>query len=472
MKIGNNRKKLLIFLVAAGLLVACEDYLDINDDPNNPTEAPIAGLMVTGTFETAQNTYRMGSITSYFVQYLASPNPGSASDIMEDVSHGNTWFNLYNVMTDLYDMMERAEETEAYHYLGAGQILMALNLATTVDAFGDVPYSEALNFSTITPVYDDDQALYDEVFRLLDAGIANLSGETSAEIGEDDFIYQGDTSQWIKFGNMLKARYLNHLSQTGEYDPNAVLAALDNGFEANSDDAQVVYFEEQFNPWGQAAIDNANLLLTGWISEQFIEATDGTTFGPTDPRLPLMVGATDDGEFLGVENGAGRGNAPESGARSTLVTGTFYSSEQSPMLIATYAEQKFIEAEAAFTIDLSRSYRAYLDGIQAHMQKLEVPQSEIDAYLNNPSVGMGAGAFSIDAIFKEKYVAMFLHPEAWNDARRYDYAYEDFTLPANVNPNLNNQFIRRLSYPDSEVSRNGRNVPEVNLLNRIFWDNE
>ena len=472
MKIENNIIRLLIIFVAVGSLAGCEDYLDINDDPNNPTEAPIAGLMVTGTFETAQNTYRMGSITSYFVQYLASPNPGSASDIMEDVSHGNTWFNLYNVMTDLYDMMERAEETQAYHYLGAGQILMALNLATTVDAFGDVPYSEGLNFSTITPVYDQDQVLYDEVFRLLDAGIANLSGETSAEIGDDDFICQGDTSQWIMFGNMLKARYLNHLSQSEQYDPNAVLAALDNGFEDNSDDAQVVYFEEQFNPWGQAAIDNANLLLTGWISEQFIEATDGTTFGIVDPRLPLMVGATDDGEFLGVENGAGRGNAPESGARSTLVTGTFYSSEQSPMLIATYAEQKFIEAEAAFAIDLSRSYQAYLEGIEAHMQKLEVPRSEIDAYLSNSSVGMGEGAFSLDAIFKEKYVAMFLHPEAWNDARRYDYAYEDFTLPVNVNPNLNNQFIRRLSYPDSEVSRNGRNVPEVNLLNRIFWDEE
>jgi len=63
-----------------------------------------------------------------------------------------------------------------------------------------------------------------------------------------------------------------------------------------------------------------------------------------------------------------------------------------------------------------------------------------------------------------------LHPEAWVDARRHDYGYENFDLPANLNPDLNGQFIRRLRYPDSELGRNGSNVPEVTLLDRIFWD--
>src|SRR5690606_36489492 len=122
----------------------------------------------------------------------------------------------------------------------------------------------------------------------------------------------------------LKARYLNHLSKTSEYDPNIILNAVDNGLKGNEDDAQVECFEERFNPWAQIAINNEDLLLGGWISEQFIEALDGTTFGVEDPRLPLMVGTTDDGEFLGTEHGAGRGDAPEAGARSTLIPGPFY----------------------------------------------------------------------------------------------------------------------------------------------------
>ena len=451
-------------------MVSCDDYLDINENPNNPSTAPLAGLMTNSTFETAQNTYRLGNSTSYYVQQLASPNPASSSDIMDEVSFDNSWATLYGVMTDLNDMIVEAEETGANHYQGAGQILMALNLATTVDAFGDIPFSESFNFETITPAYDDDAELYAQVIEYLDSGIANLSQDTDLPIGADDFIYGGDAEQWIKFGNMLKARYLNHLSGTGSYDPDAVLSAIDAGFDTNADDAQVTYFDEEFNPWYVVADNNENLLLGGWISEQFVEATDGTTFGVEDPRLPYMISTDSIGNYIGVVNGAGRGSAGERGERSVLEPGDFYTTEQSPVLIATFAEQKFIEAEAAFEIDKSRSYNAYLDGIRAQMTKLGVEGDEIEDYISDEAVSVGEDNITIDHIFKEKWVAMFLHPEAWVDARRYDYSYEGFTLPENLNPDLNGELIRRLRYPDSELSRNGSNVPDVTLLDRIFWD--
>jgi len=464
------KKYKYVILVFSFAFTSCDDYLDINENPNNPTEAPLAGLMVNSTFESSQNTFRMGDITTNYVQYLASPNAASSSDIMEAVSYSGTWEFLYNVMTDINDMILKAQAEEANHYEGIGQILMAYNLALTVDAWGGVPYSEAFNFVTVTPSYDDDTQLYTEILGLLDLGIANLSIETSTSVGDDDFVYTGDADKWIKFAYMLKARYLNHYSETGNYDPNAVLSALENGFESNEDDAQMEYFEEEFNPWADVAIDNSNLFLGGWISEQFIEALDGTTFGVEDPRLPLMVGATDEGEYIGTENGAGRGNAPEQGARSVLEEGDFYTTRQGPVLFATYAEQKFIEAEASFGIDKARAYQAYLDGIRAHMTKTGVGASEIDAYIGSPEVSMGVDNFTINDVFKEKWVAMFLNPEAWVDARRYDYSYENFDLPENVNPDLNGMFIKRLAYPDSEVSRNGSNVPDVSLLDPVFWD--
>ncbi|PTX42059.1 SusD-like starch-binding protein associating with outer membrane [Christiangramia gaetbulicola] len=464
------KKYKYVILAVAFSFISCDDYLDINDNPNNPTEAPLAGLMVNSTYESSQNTFRMGDIATNYVQYLASPNAASSSDIMEPVSYSGTWGALYNVMTDINDMILQAQAEEANHYEGVGQILMAYNLGMAVDAWGQVPYSEAFNFVTVTPSYDDDAQLYEEVLGLLDAGIANLSAETNASIGDDDFIYGGNAENWIKFAYMLKARYLNHYSETSSYDPTAVLAAVGNGFDGNEDDAQLEYFAEQFNPWADVAIDNANLFLGGWISEQFIQALDGTTFGVEDPRLPLMVGATDDGEYIGTVNGAGRGDAPEQGARSVLEEGDFYTTRQGPLLLGTYAEQKFIEAEAAFGIDKARSYQAYLDGIRAHMNKIGVESSEIEEYISSPEVSMGVDSFTIDDIFKEKWVAMFLNPEAWVDARRYDYNYEDFDLPENLNPDLNGMFIRRLAYPDSEISRNGSNVPDVTLLDAIFWD--
>ncbi|WP_339925957.1 SusD/RagB family nutrient-binding outer membrane lipoprotein [uncultured Cyclobacterium sp.] len=457
---------LMLFLA----LSSCEDFLDVNENPNNPQDAPINGLMTNATYETSLNVQAIGSITSNYVQYLASPNPAGASDIMDASNYSGLWFDLFNVMTDLTDLMEKAEAEEAGHYLGAGQILMALNLGMTVDVFGNVPYTEGFDFSSVTPTYDDDQALYSEVFSLLDQGIQNLSGNTALSLGGDDFIFNGDVSSWIKFGNMLKARFMLHTKGTTTYDAQAVLTTLASGMTSNEDDATVVFFEQRFNPWAQVAINNENLLLGGWISTQFIEALDGTSYSTVDPRLSLMIGATDDGEYIGVTNGAGRGNAPEQGARSTLIPDQYYTYEDSPLLIATYAEQKFIEAEVALETDPSRAYTAYLAGIEAHMDMLEVGDDEKMDYLNNPEVSMGASELTLADIMKEKWVALFLHPETWNDARRFDYAYKDMTLPENLNGNLNGQYIRRLAYPDNEVSRNGSNVPDVTLLDRIWWN--
>lgn len=455
-----------------GLFFGCEEYLDINDDPNNPTQAPITGLMANTSFETGNNMYRAGSVTSFFVQYLASPNPASSTDVHDEVSYGTTWFEFYDVMTDLADMQNLAEERGANNYVAAAQIMKALNLGLVVDLWGDVPYTNAFFAQSLTPEYDDDQSLYTTIQSLLDDAIANLgSGEATISMAGDDFIYGGDLDKWEKLAYLLKARYLNHLSKQGSYSPQDVLNMLDNAFESNEDDADVTYFDNEINPWAQEAIDNAALLLGGWISEQTIEAMDGTIRDVVDPRMPFMFGTTDDGEFIGTVNGAGRGDAPEQGARSTLVEGDFYTTRTGPVLIATYAEQLFIEAEAAFRSgDDSRAYEAYLAGIEAHMDRLGVEEAEKMEYLSDPNVAVGADNLTLDLIFDEKYIALFLSPEAWVDARRYDYAYEDMTLPANHNPQLNGQFIRRLAYPDSEITRNGANVPSISLADRIWWD--
>ncbi len=134
----------------------------------------------------------------------------------------------------------------------------------------------------------------------------------------------------------------------------------------------------------------------------------------------------------------------------------------------TYAELKFIEAEAALAAgNPSRAYAAYLAGINANMDKLQVPAgAEKTTYITAASVG--AAGLTKDLIFKEKYVATYLNPEAWNDARRYDYAYKDFTLPQNA---VLSTFIRRLEYPTGERSKNGPNVPAISGLDqRLWWD--
>lgn len=463
---------MLVFLALSIVGTSCEDYLDINTDPNNPTVAPLSGLLANSSWRTGYNVQNVGDITSYYVQYLASPNQASATDTQEEVSYGTAWSGIYDIMTDLSVLQRQAEEEGATDYLGVANILKAIHLGMAIDVWGDIPYGDAFFAQTLNPTYDDAQLLYDSIQILLDEGITALQTETAAPpMGDDDFIYGGDVALWIKAAHALKARYLLHLSETEQYDPQAILAEVDQAFVSSAEDAQVPYYEERINPWAQAAINNAALVLDGWISEQLVQAMDGTTYGYNDPRKPFMYGMTDDSTYVGTENGAGRGDAPEQGARSTLVTDSYYAARTAPILIITYFEQKFIEAEASLvTGNATRAYEAYLEGIRAHMAKIGVPESEITAYITNPAVSVGANSLTRDLIMKEKYIAMYLHPEAWVDARRYDYQYENMTVPANLNPNLGGQFIRRLSYPDSETTRNGANVPPISLTDRIWWD--
>jgi hypothetical protein len=202
-----------------------------------------------------------------------------------------------------------------------------------------------------------------------------------------------------------------------------------------------------------------------------VDALNGTTFGVFDPRLPKIATLTKFGDYRGTPNGAGRIGTGTDNEESYLSLDGFYSKNGAPLLIVTYSEMKFIEAEAAFrSHDLHRAYTAYLEGIKSHMDKLGVAEADRDTYVNNPVVSVGEANITLDLIFKEKYVAMFLNPEAWVDARRFDYQYKDFDLPEGA---ALSTFIRRLAYPTVEISRNGANVPGISGLDeRLSFDKE
>jgi hypothetical protein len=473
----NPTKLLLVSALMIIMVIGCSDFLDINVDPNNPTSAPIEGLMTNTTFETALNTHRVAGTTSFFVQHFASPNEASSSDVHESTSYGTIWSNLYFNIDDLLVLIEQADELNASYYSGIARVMAAYNLGLLVNMFGDVPYSDGFSDETLQPEYDTSESIYEEIFNLLEEGIADLQAPESTVIpGGDDFIFSGDLEAWTRTAYALQARFLNHYSKQPDYDRDAVLNAVDNAFTSNDEDFQMEFFDEGLateNPWYRLALNNSNLLLGGWLSDQFVDHLNGETYGVMDPRIEFITEEIDDGGYVGTRNGAGRGAASEQGDRSVLAVSSWYAdSPTNPLLMATYAEMKFIEAEAALTVDPERAYQAYEEGIRAHMEKLGVDQADIEAYWNNPVVSVGSGSLTIDEIMKEKYVAMFLTPEAWNDARRYNYSYQGFQIPANHNPALNGEMIRLVRYPDSELQRNAGNVPDRTMLDRVFWDEE
>ena len=472
--------KLIFFSICTVLvtLQSCrKGYFDLNENPNLVTTPSLPSLLSTATHKTGINNYNVGSITSTYVQYLANPSAAAASDIYQEIDYTGTWDALYFAMADITDLKNLAITQGSFEYTGVANVLLAYHISLVSDLWGDAPFSDAFSPNQFTPVYDKQEDLYNTALVLLDSALLQLArpGSTILLSTTNDLIHKGVKANWIKTANALKARMLLKVSKTASFNPASVLAAVDKSYTSNSDDAGMVGFLTR-NPWAQVSRNNAALTLGGWLSEQFVDHLNGVTYGVFDPRIRRITDpcpVPTHGLWVGTVNGAGNrppGNntvKDECYVDSTSVW-TLDGTPGGPILIVTYAELKFIEAEAALAAsNPTRAYTAYLAGINANMDKLQVPAgAERTAYLT--AVSVGSANLTRAMIMREKYVATYLNPEAWNDARRYDYAYKDFTLPQNA---VLTTFIRRLSYPQGERSKNGKNVPNIgSLADKLWWD--
>jgi hypothetical protein len=473
-------KRALLLLSIVGLIaVGCDGGLLVqNQDPNATTDPSLSGLLSSSILTTSNDVIpSAASTTSYYVQHLASPS-GSSLDRHFESRFGATWSSVYEALADTDALIEKATAESSPHYSGIARVIQAYNVGLATDLWGAIPYTEALNGEDgeITPRYDEQAALYERVQTLLDDALVDLNAEASTFApGDDDFVHGGDLDKWKRTAWALKARYHNHLTKKAAYDASSVLSAVDNAMTSTADDAQMDYNNDPMeNPWYNVFEAQEGGILGGHLSEQLVKEMDGTIYGVFDPRLQVAITDSADLEgtgdtppaYAGTRNGEGAGQF-----YNHLEGDKYYATQNAPILWITYAEVKFIEAEAALRAnDRSRAYTAYLEGIRAHMDKVGVSTTQREAYVTHPAVDVGAGNLTLDLVFKEKNVAMFLSPEAWVDHRRHDYEYPDFEPPVDQNPNLSTDHIRRALYPLSEVERNRSNVPEVSLDGLLWWD--
>ena len=460
------------------LITSCDDYLggDTNVDPNRPAEITLEAYLPNIVDAAAESHYEIAYDANQVAQHIANYF-GAGADIHEEFRIGEGWTQIYlRSLSNARELERQATEQSSPHYAGVARVYQALLLGLATDAWENVPYTEAFEgIENLTPAYDQQQAIYETTIpNLLDQAVTDLQAASSVSSpGADDLVYGGDLEQWIKTANVLRARFAIHLVNKGPAQAaQQALAALNGlSYTSNDDDLQLTYDDRNLNPWHSRvalAINTGNFTVAP--AAQIVNMMNGELYGVVDPRLPIMFAlGVDETEYEGMVNGSTEGNTVD------LTDATWYGSAAAPLMMVTYAEAKFIEAEARLLANGStaEAYQAYLDGIAAHMNKLGVVDSLREAYLSSSSVGVGADNLTLELILKEKYIALFLNPEAWVDLRRYQYSddlYRGFSLPENVNPQLNGEFIERATYPFDELSRNSAAVQANNKeLSAEMW---
>jgi hypothetical protein len=246
-------KSKLYKIIAAFLcvtLLSCEkDFLDINDDPNNPLDVsldlllPSAQLDLAGALGT--NGGGLSSITEtymhHWVQRTTSLNDYALQG--SDFSVTAPWLILYTrAIADMQIIIDKGGTLEAFPYVGIAQVMKAYSFSLMVDVWGDIPYSEAHQAGNLLPRYDKGEDVYPQLFALLDEGIANLEKESVFEVGNDDLFYGGDAELWIKFAKSVKLKMYNQIRKVQDVSAE-VTALLAEGdlISDGSEDFQMAY---------------------------------------------------------------------------------------------------------------------------------------------------------------------------------------------------------------------------------------
>ena len=443
-------KTLIIVAVAAFGLTACSDaWLEEKKlDPNRPSEVSMEVLLPAAQAGCGMlQGDVLPRLTSIFMQQMTGTDRQSlAHNRYAQIGEGdfNTpWNNSYaGALYDLQLIMDMADESGATAYSGIAKIMTAKALGILTDHFGDIPYTDAFNGAgNLKPSFDSQESIYTTIFTLLAEGKADLAAPSSVSPGGDDLIHGGDLAAWMATADAIKARCLNHLSKTPQYDGAAVIAACDDALTAGA--YATIGYESALNqnPWYQfTVIDRA-----GYIT-QYGTMYDMMT-ASSDPRIDYYRSADS------LELPA-------------------YGSATSALPIVTPFELYFIKAEAQMVGGDATSARASLeDAIESHMTWLGVDAADMATY-----VAALPATTDLELIMNEKYVAMFTSTESWTDWRRT--GYPSISAPAGANLS---DIPRRMPYPEGEYLYNADNVPMplsadpddkfgVTTTYRLWWD--
>ena len=479
------------------LATACEDYLDINEDPNNLAEVPVENVLPGAQIATGfyvGNTVQI--VSSLWVQHMAGTGTQTDPYDRYNVSPGdfnNEWNLAYaTIIDDLEESIQNARADGNFVHAGMAQILQAYAWAVTTDIWGDIPYNQAINYNEFeTPVYDPQEQIYAQLINELDEAIADLNrGNATLTTGNGDLIYQGNVVSWKRAANSLKLKlYL----QSRHKNPNsaaqiAALIANDTLITTNADNFSIPFTKSagSQNPIYQYShLTRPNDLI---LSQRFLDSLQATN----DPRLPLIA-TTTGGSFVALNNGVNVTTPFTAASRSRwgpfvvgngnlLANGRIDGAGEAPIRLITASMVHFWLAEAALTLgtpgDAAELYR---QALQLNMDNMRTfvttaPANFADqasAYIDTRVARFSAasGQAQLQTMIRDKWVASAGNAyEAYNDYRRT--GFPNLELAQNAQPGVT-RIPTRWPYVLSEIQSNSANVPiqdyPSGLLVPVWW---
>lgn len=478
-------RKILFTLFIIGVFTACDERLEeLNTPDKGAVKVPAAPLFANGVnemFYMMNNSNTNINVFRLYAQYWAQTTYPDESqyNMVGRRNPDNFWRGAYRdalkdldearrITSDTWQQegLTEAERDNRIAIIDASKVYI---FATLVDAFGAIPYSEALDPEILQPKYESGEAVYDQIITVLDAAIALMDPAEASWPETQDPVYEGDTNGWFKFANSLKLKLAINIANVDAAKAATMIAQAEpNVFESNDDNAGITYLDAFPNthPIHEDLVQSgrADYVVANTLIDQLNALND--------PRIavfaePLADGVTYEGGTYGTNN---------TYAQKSHIGEVFHDPTLEG-LILDYSEVEFLLAEAAARgIAVSGTVEEhYENGIRASMEYWGVDTDEIDDYLAQPEVAYATAAGDWkQKIGTQHWIALYNRGfEGWTVWRRLDFT--GFNVPPLLTySDIPNRFI----FPIEEATLNKTNLAEgIQLIGgsddvqtKVFWD--
>ena len=482
--------KTLSLLLIITTIISCEDYLDVNTDPNNPgLDILTPNDILSGAQSTLGATYstRMNQLGNLMAVTWSANLSDFADPYGEEFRYDfssrfydDIWDNIYT-RTNNFRFIENYNDGKNWNnHIAVSKILKAFYLQYIVDLYGNAPYSDIhQGENTLFPKYDDATSIYRALYDELDAAtdLIDNPGEDPQPFLGSDVTFSGNMTSWKQFANTIKLRML--VRQTELAGTNASVSTYITSKFNELNGEQFISSNVTMNPGYQNADGKFNPFYATYGFDAAGNRTNGNRATGASKYFADFLNSTSDprrvklwrtsGNVVGTEQ-AGAGGRPSRFGPSFITSGE----GANDVAIMLASESYFLQAEAIQRGYLSGDAQTmFNNGISASFDHLGISNqtsSYMSSIASTPNLGWSGDL--IEAIITQKYIALANTSglELWIEHNRTGFP-NDLPLPRN-NPAPN--IPVRLLYPASEFAGNSANVPNQTLSDafssKIFWD--
>ena len=414
--------------------------------------------------QAAQASYATAKVGTYMAQALTTGNRSQTSSPAYRSGWGpSLWNDVQNPLSEhntsiapAYAQIMESEEG-ARNYQLVATTLYLYSLMQVVDMYGVAPLHAIHNPSNIT--YSGSEEVYQWLFLAFDQLIAQYSNPewtncpTNVDMTQqEDAIYGGDLKKWENLTKALRCRLW--LRKLPNWDNNQatclqIVSMVDEVLNNTHWQEPRYYYPggnlpEQNCPWGPYLSTLSTSIPTTFFLHGMLGSIDGSYVVnrgyALDPRAAKIFEqrSSNRGPMLHLESNIGMDmsytltNYPNPYTSTSLTNP--YTQDKGYIALITQEELMFIKAEAQFWAgDKAGAYATTVAATKFNMERYGLIEAEITSGAKGTNLKNqygrfweiklpSAGNFSIADLMQQKYVAMYLQSEQWNDMRRYNYS--------------------------------------------------